>query len=231
MSKTIKILTPDNVEIEYSLASVGVRAAAAGIDLLLHGAVLLVAAIIAGIALFMTDASEETIYLVGAIMFGIFALLNYGYYIACDLLMKGQTFGKKLYHIRVIRENGEGVTVAHAMIREFIRSTLDPFGIGFILIFFNKKNKRLGDMAASTLVVEEQKMSLSYLDMAYNPIGKYDLTKEESELLQGYLTRMDAMDMNARIELRNQLVRYFNKKLGLQGWETDGDLFLKSLME
>lgn len=231
MSKTIKILTPDNVEIEYSLASVGVRAAAAGIDLLLQGVVVLISGLIAWAVLYYTEASEESIYLIIAILTIIFALLNYAYYIVCDLLMKGQTFGKKVYHIRVIRENGEGITLAHAMIREFIRSTLDPIGVGFILIFFSKRNKRLGDMAASTIVVEEQRISLSYLDLIYNPIGQYDLTKEESSLLQDYFTRKNVMEIQASINLRNQLVRYFNKRFELHGEETEGDFFLKSLME
>ncbi len=231
MSKTIKILTPDNVEIEYSLASAGVRAAAAGIDLLIQGAVLLIFGLVVWGILYYTEATEETIFTIIGIAAVVFALLNYGYYICCDLLMKGQTFGKKVYHIRVIRDNGEGITVAHAMIREFLRATIDPLGIGFVLIFFNKKNKRMGDMAASTLVVEELKMSLSYLDLVYDSTGQYPLTKEESSLIQDYFARKAAMDVSAQLNLRNQLVQYFNEKLSLQGDVEEGDTFLKSLME
>lgn len=231
MSKTIKILTPDNVEVEYSLASVGVRAAAAGIDLLIHGAVILIVVIVAAALLFLTGAAEEVIYATIAILSIVTALLNYAYFIICDLLMKGQTFGKKLYHIRVIRDNGEGITIAHAMIREFLRATIDPLGAGFILIFLNKKNKRLGDMAASTIVVEEQKLTLAYLDMAYNSMNQYDLSKEEGALLQDYFSRKNVMDTAARISLRNKLVRYFNKRLDLLGEIEEGDTFLKSLME
>ncbi|PKM51823.1 MAG: hypothetical protein CVV02_04225 [Firmicutes bacterium HGW-Firmicutes-7] len=231
MSKTIKIVTPDNVEIEYTLASVGVRAAAAGIDLLIHGAVILIVAIIATFILLSNEADEGTIYSTIAIMFLIYGLLNYAYYILCDLLMKGQTFGKKVYKIRIIRDNGEGITVAHAMIREFIRATIDPLGIGFILILFSKKNKRLGDMAASTIVVEEEKMTLSYLDLSYNTLGKYDLSKEEIMLLQDYFSRKEMMEEGSRKNLQKKLVQYFVKKLDIQNIVEDGDGFLKSILQ
>lgn len=231
MSKKIKILTPDNVEIEYTLASVGVRAAAAGIDLLIHGAVVLIVAIVATIVLLSNEADEDTIFTTIGVLFLIYGLLNYAYYITCDMLMKGQTFGKKVYKIRIIRDNGEGITIAHAMIREFIRATIDPFGIGFILIFFSKKNKRLGDMAASTIVVEEENRTLSYLDLTYNTLGKYSLSKEEIILLQDYFIRKEAMEEAPRMSLQKKLVGYFVKKLDIHDVIEDGDVFLKSILQ
>lgn len=231
MSKTIKIITPDNVEIEYTLASVGVRAAAAGIDLLIHGTVFLFAAIIAAIVLVVNEADEDTILKIIGIMFLIYGVLNYGYYIICDMFMKGQTIGKKVYKIRIIRDNGEGITIAHAMIREFIRATIDLVGVGFVLIFLSKKNKRLGDMMASTIVVEEEKRTLAYLDLVYNTLGKYDLSKEEATLLQDYFSRKDAMEEASKNRLQKKLVAYFVKKLNVQEHISDDDVFLKSILQ
>lgn len=230
MSKTIKIVTPDNVEIEYSLASVGVRAAAAGIDFLIHLAVLLIAGVIAALVLYYTEANEDVMYTTIAIMILIYGLLNYGYFVTCDMLMKGQTIGKKVYHIRIIRDNGEGITFTHAMIREFLRASIDPLGIGVITIFYNKKNKRLGDMLASTIVVEEEKKTLSYLDLAHDSINQYQLTKEEASLLRDYFSRHDVLDIEVKKKLENKMVQYFKDRFEIQDSMINSEQFLKSLL-
>lgn len=231
MSKVIKILTPDNVEIEYSLASVGVRAAAAGIDFLLHLLVLLIAGSAAAWFLFYSGADENKVYTTIGIMLIIFGLLNYAYFVACDMLMKGQTIGKRIYHIRVIRDNGEGIAFSHAMIREFFRSAIDPLGIGFIAIFFSKKNKRIGDMVASTIVVEEEKRTLSILDLPTDTgINNYQLSKEELSLLRDYFSRIDDFKLEAKNEMEAKMTTYFIKRFNILDQVTDKERFLRSLL-
>lgn len=231
MSKTIKILTPDNVEIEYSLASVGIRAAAAGIDLLIHFLVLSVSGGIAAYILYYTNADENTVYTTMAVLLLIYGFLNYGYFVLCDLLMKGQTIGKKIYHIRIIRDNGEGITFTHAMIREFIRVTVDPIGIGFITIFFSKKNKRVGDMLASTIVVEEEKRKLTYLDITSETINRYPLTKEEIALLKDFFARKEDLKLQVKVDLEQRLVQYFKKRFDIEVSDGGNEQFLKDLLQ
>lgn len=231
MSKKIKILTPDNVEIEYSLASVGIRAAAAGVDFLIHLVILLIAGSIAGWVLYYTQADEDVIYTTIGIMLIIYGLLNYAYFVACDLFMKGQTIGKKVYHIRIIRDNGEGISFSHIMIREFFRAAIDPLGVGFIAMFFSKKNKRIGDMVASTIVVEEEKNSLSILDITSDSISQYQLTKEEVSLLRNYFSRYEVLRSEVKSELENKMVSYFKQRFDIQDTYTNKEQFLRSLLQ
>lgn len=231
MSKTIKILTPDNVEIEYSLASVGVRAAAAGIDFLIHLIILLMAGGIAIGVIYYIGASDEVLYTTIAIILIIYGLLNYAYFVACDLFMKGQTIGKKVYRIRIIRDNGEGIAFSHAMIREFFRAAIDPLGVGFITMFFSKRNKRLGDMLASTIVVEEEKKSLTLLDITSETLSQYQLTKEEVSLLRDYFERSGTLRAEIKKELENKLLGYFIKRFEIPDPVTDKEQFLRSLLQ
>lgn len=231
MSRKVKIVTPDNVEIEYSLASVGIRAAAAGVDLLIHLAILVVAGIIAAGILLFAEATMDTIYTTIGFFLLIYGVLNYAYFILCDVFMKGQTIGKKVYHIRIIRDNGEGITIAHAMIREFFRISIDPVGVGFTTMFFNKRNKRVGDMLASTIVVEEERQSLSYLELVEESVSKYALTKDEISLIRDYFARKEGLEPSAKMHLEQQLVQYFKNNYDFQMIQLEDEQFLKSLLQ
>lgn len=230
MSRTVQILTPDNVEIEYKLAGVGVRAAAAGIDLLIQGALLILPACFLGWYLYSSGPTQTAVMTALGIFILISGVVNYGYFIFSDMVMKGQTPGKRLYHIRVIRDNGEGITPSHAMIREFLRATIDPLGVGFIMIFLNKRNKRLGDLMASTIVVEEERNALEGLEALYKPNRPYPLTERELEILQDYVLRADEMDPMAKYALESKLSSYFKRKLGITDDIINKEAFLRGLL-
>lgn len=69
----------------------------------------------------------------------------------------GQTPGKKVMHIKVVKEDGKKMTYADALIRSVLR-IIDGIGaylLGFIIILVTEKKQRIGDMAAGTLVVKE----------------------------------------------------------------------------
>ena len=70
----------------------------------------------------------------------------------------GQTVGKMLFGIRVVREEGGGVPgFKAALLRSLLRIVDGLFGylVGFVAVLASEKNQRLGDMAARTLVVRE----------------------------------------------------------------------------
>ena len=70
----------------------------------------------------------------------------------------GQTFGKRLAHIKVVKDDGAKCDFVAALIRNLLR-IIDrlPFIyiIGIILILVTNKKQRLGDMLAKTIVVKE----------------------------------------------------------------------------
>lgn len=79
------------------------------------------------------------------------------YHLFFEIIMNGQSIGKKLMHIKVIGEDGGRPALHQYLIRWLTR----PFDIvlslglaGLLTTVLSKKNQRLGDMAAGTLVIK-----------------------------------------------------------------------------
>ena len=69
----------------------------------------------------------------------------------------GQTIGKKVMHIKVVKEGGKKLEMSDALIRTILR-IIDGIGayiLGLIVILVSEKKQRIGDMAAGTVVVKE----------------------------------------------------------------------------
>jgi uncharacterized RDD family membrane protein YckC len=168
--KKINIITPENIEVEYKLADLTSRTGAAAIDMLIQGLLLVILGIGVFLIVYFSPEFWENYYgwIIGIALI-IFAIISYGYFIAMELTMNGQTLGKKILKLRTIRKNGEPITLKHSAIRNLFRVFIDVFGLGVVFIFFSKEHKRLGDYAASTIVVlEENKTSPITLESLQN---------------------------------------------------------------
>ena len=153
MPRRIETVTPENVRIEYELAGIASRCGAAVADLLLQTlAILLVVVIItlAQMVLRLPPLGWPT----GVLIVSSF-LLWWGYYVFFETVWNGQTPGKRLLRLRVIKYGGSPIDLTSAAVRGLIR-IVDLAAIGFIVMFFSSKNQRLGDLAAGTLVVKER---------------------------------------------------------------------------
>ena len=97
-----------------------------------------------------TDASQVGFVSLSLVVFFLYYTLLEGYL--------GQTVGKMLLGIKVVREDTGGVPgVGAAAIRTVLRLIDGLFGylVGFIAVLASAKRQRLGDMAAHTLVVRK----------------------------------------------------------------------------
>lgn len=229
--KKIRITTPENIEIEYSLADIGSRTAAAVIDYLIQSSILFLIVMI-NIAVIIASSEfwvENYGWFIG-ISTILYTLISYGYFIYTEVNMNGMTLGKKKMKIRVIRENGQPITLTHSALRNFFKVFIDSIGIGLIMIFFSKKHKRLGDIVASTIVVVEENSAkpITLNDLA-NPIDslQYYLTKEEYELVKEYFERRASLE---EVEpLRQELKQYFAQKFYAQGTLNEWQNFINSI--
>jgi len=154
--KTIVIITPANIELEYRLAGVGSRLAAFLVDFFIQ---ILLNIFSVGVVLLGFDRrifgnTSPSGTALGVVLL-LYFLIHFGYFILCELNMNGQTWGKKLFKLRAIRENGLPMSLSHVLVRGLFRSSLDMLYIGLFAIMFSKQHKRLGDMAAGTVVVSE----------------------------------------------------------------------------
>lgn len=148
------VATPERVSFDFQIAGLGTRAIAQIIDLLI------VALVEVAVLFFGFGASTVTnSSTVGGLVIIVFSFINvFGYFWASEALWSGQTVGKKAFRLRAVGDRGEPLTFMQAGIRNIVR-IVDflpyGYGIGMIVLFANGKGKRLGDLAAGTLVVKD----------------------------------------------------------------------------
>ncbi|MEK6263844.1 MAG: RDD family protein [Clostridium sp.] len=223
--KKIKITTPENIEVEYTLAGLGSRTGAVLIDMMIQGLLFLILGIALLIIGYFSPGFFEEYYgwIIGGTLL-VVALISYGYFIAMELSMNGMTIGKKVFKIRTIRNNGQPITLKHSALRNLFRVFLDVFGIGVVLIFLTKEHKRVGDFIASTIVVVEENQSPPITLEGLQKINehyRYLMSEEEYEILREYVKRQNNIEDCSY--LKEHLKRHFNKKIetqvNLEEWE------------
>jgi len=154
----IVINTSQNVVIDYEPAGLGNRLLAGILDFLFKFAFIITVAIIIMLIYSSTNqfSSEKT----GDYTFLIIGLMTYISYLLYDFLfetfMQGQTFGKKIMKIKVVKLDGTQPTVGSYLLRWLIRLfEIDMCGglIAIVSIAGSKNSQRLGDMAAGTTII------------------------------------------------------------------------------
>ncbi|MBV6495875.1 MAG: RDD family protein [Acidobacteria bacterium ACB1] len=163
--ETLIIETPERVELEFSLASIGNRFMAVGIDHFIQFvSIFVVAWILAWIASgSSTSLFEDSPKWVTAIMIIAVFVLFSSYFVVFEWLWNGQTPGKRLMKLRVIREDGRPLTLWEAIVRNLLRIAdaapgfvIPVYSVGLITIFLNARDQRLGDIFAGTVVIRER---------------------------------------------------------------------------
>jgi len=166
LDRLASVLTPEQVRLQFQTAGVGSRAAAYLVDVTLLTLVNVTLFILASIVVsgnadgFLEEPSG---YAFAIVLLGLF-LLNTGYFTLMEYFNGGQTIGKRLMGLRVIRENGQSVTFLAVLIRNLFRIIDNlPFAylLGSLVSFFHPQDKRIGDLVAGTLVVREGKSRVS----------------------------------------------------------------------
>ena len=100
---------------------------------------------------------------VSVLLFGGAFLGWNGYFVFFEGLRQGRTPGKSRVGIRVVRDTGHPITVADAVTRNLLRLAdflPPPYLGGLLLMALHPLGKRLGDLAAGTVVVRDQPMDL-----------------------------------------------------------------------
>ncbi len=148
------IVTPERVSFDYQVAGLGTRAIAQILDLLIVAGILFATFLLAaGIGRVTASASLVFLFFV----LGAFVVI-FGYFWISEAIWSGQTLGKKAFRLRAAGDHGEPLTFAQAGIRNIVR-IVDflpyAYGIGLIVLFANGRGKRLGDLAAGTIVVKD----------------------------------------------------------------------------
>jgi uncharacterized RDD family membrane protein YckC len=150
----VRIVTPERTVIEHPLAGPARRFVAYLIDQLLLAALVMVVALA---ALFSSLGSVSGW---GPALVAYF-LLTWGYGALCEGVFNGQTPGKRMLRIRVVSENGVAIRGAQAVVRNLVGAVdgVVPFffQVGLASMIVTQKFQRIGDLAAGTMVVIEER--------------------------------------------------------------------------
>jgi uncharacterized RDD family membrane protein YckC len=158
----LSIDTPELVEIQFPIAGIGSRCLALFLDYLIQGAVffaliLVAVSIPSAISRFATVSEKWAI----AVLILVPFLVHWGYFSLFEAFWDGQTPGKRITKIRVIQQTGRPIQLFESMGRNLVRliDALPGFyGVGIVTIFLTKRQQRLGDLVAGTLVIHERKV-------------------------------------------------------------------------
>jgi uncharacterized RDD family membrane protein YckC len=227
MPRVWTIVTPENVPLELELANPLERGVALIIDTLITAAVTVpIAAILTALSgagpvgrvanLGSLDTPLRFLFLYAFAL----PLVIVTYHSLLEGLYGGQTLGKKLMNLRVIRNDGTVPDLAAALIRNVLRF-VDYMpctcGIGFTVMLLSAQFRRLGDYAAGTLVIREGRamppalpeeelppMDLQVLTpLAVANIGR--LSSEQVLALRYFLLRVPQLPQDLREEMAKEL--------------------------
>ena len=246
----ITIQTPESVELEFTLAGIGNRTLALLIDyllwvLILFGVIYLGSVVsrqVVDLIVFLGGGTESIELWLGAISLLLFFIIYVGYFVIFETVWQGQTPGKRIAKIRVIRENGQPAGVFQATLRSLLRPIDDILFIGFFLIVLTPKEKRLGDWLAGTLIVQTErpvvseglKLSLAAELLAEELLQRANLSlllPDDFAVIREYLQRRMVMSPKARSKLSLQLAHQAKTLIDLEHLPGDmtPDVFLEAV--
>lgn len=219
--ETLIIETPERVQLEFALASIGSRFLAVAIDhFIQYFSLILITWFmlsLLGVGSLETASPDQlfsempkwTVAVLIIVLFLVFA----GYFILFEWLWNGQTPGKRLLRLRVIRDDGRPLTLWEAIARNLLRIcdaapgfVLPVYSVGLIVIFASSRDQRVGDIFAGTVVIREQSeqaptfadtFSIRLTDAAFVRVQKpvritlnvSTLSEGEVEVVESFLRR------------------------------------------
>ena len=153
----LSISTTQNVVINFKAASVGERMLASLLDFLIKVAYI----IVIGYVFFyllgvdrLVDSVEDSWSKFAIILFFFFPVIIYS--VTLESIFEGQTIGKKLIKIKVVKIDGYQAGFGDYLIRwlfRIIENNMLGGLIGLVAMIVNSKTQRMGDMAAGTAVI------------------------------------------------------------------------------
>jgi uncharacterized RDD family membrane protein YckC len=237
----LTIETPEQTSLDFSVAGIGSRFLALALDMLIQTAVAIVLIIAGFMVISAAAALAPRLAIWGfaiLILFGF--LLYFGYFALFEILWNGQTPGKRVAGIRVIKDSGRPLTPAESIGRNLMRIVdLLPafYGIGIVCAILNKENKRLGDFVAGSLVVRETSLAelkpawqsdQPLVPMASPALGGSQLTADELALIDSFLSRRSELDYDVRVRMATKIFLRLKPKLTLPD---DNSLSTEGILE
>jgi len=199
LDTTREIEVPEGVELSLAVAGLVSRSLAFMIDFLIRWIPLLI----------LKEYAESY----GSFILGLYYIIafcvEWFYPVLFEMLNNGQTIGKKSMGIMVINDDGTPIDWSSSIVRNLLRfADFFPllYGGGIVSMLLNKDFKRLGDLAAGTLVVHKRILNQSGLKFEEEGIApKIPLTLAEQSAIISFAERSSQMSESRASELASYL--------------------------
>jgi uncharacterized RDD family membrane protein YckC len=215
----LHLTTPEAVSLDLEIAGLGFRALAWLVDASLifvaWFTVLFAITVLRREAL--ADVGDLGGWVQALLVLGVF-VTNWCYGLAFETLWQGQTPGKRLLGIRVVRRDGSPATALDLALRNLCRA-IDflpaLYAVGMISMVVTERSRRIGDLVAGTVVVRERELDLSRYEVEapHAPGGQAPLPAEQLELVLEFLQRANTFDAEPRARLAVTLARAWAQRL------------------
>lgn len=235
---SIEIRTAQNVNIAYELATLRERFLAFFFDLLIfYGIYLLTLAIVfSSASTLLTSWGVNFLFMMQLTGFLAYHLLS-------EMLAEGQSWGKKIMDIKVVRLDGREPGLNDYLLRSaflMLDFVLSLGVLGAVLIGSSLRQQRLGDLAANTTVIRTRNrlhlqlkdilkiQSLDNYQPAYPAVRQ--LSEKDLLLIKSLLTRTEAWPNAAHSKALAELTAKLALDLKIEAVPTDKTAFLKTLI-
>lgn len=236
MSRERVILTPEHVQIHLAPAGPGSRFLALITDALI--------ALLASIAL----GRLEMALVPPSFGYAVYAtsafVITWGYHVYFEAFHQGRSPGKRMVGLRVVDGRGLPISLEQAFVRNVVRM-LDAapvfYAVGAFACQLDRHRRRLGDVAADTLVIQENRPFELAGQVArsreYNSLRvprvlrlmRHRIGLEEREFLLALTMRADAMEARARFDLMEEVARHYRAKLEIDDPRLSGENLVRGL--
>ena len=225
------IITGQFVRISQTPASIGERLVALVIDYILLGLF-----VFSTLALFSTFRIYSNLSLILFLVMVYLPALFYAF--LCEMFNHGQSLGKKLMNIRVVKADGSTPGISAYLLRWLLFPIDGPFtgGLGLLVVLLTKNSQRMGDLAAGTMVIKEKNYrkihvsldEFNYLTKDYRPTYPQvaDLSLEQINVI----TRTLESAKKDRLRHIMQLARKVQERLSVTPRENSQEIFLQTVL-
>ena len=159
------------------------------------------------IAIGATPATQPSILWMISFFVLAFFVLELGYFAGQEILLGGQTLGKRLVGLRVVASRGGRASVLSLLLRNLVR-TFDLL-VGMWFLVFDRRARRIGDHLAGTLVVFEQPETSKKDAVHRVPRG---WGADRIALVETFFGRLDSLEPETADRLSHFLVRILDRE-------------------
>jgi uncharacterized RDD family membrane protein YckC len=229
LDTTTDFESPEHMRFQHHVAGPAKRALAYLIDLILRAIIVFGISILAAMAGLLGGLSGGDFFSgasTGLILLVMFAV-EWGYYVLCESLMSGRTPGKAALRLRVVTDSGHPLQIVDSLLRNLLRAAdflPAAYALGALVMGRDPRFRRLGDLVAGTMVVVEQRHTVSGPLHIHPPPTAQELARipqrlplsgDDLDAIELYLRRTGTLSPMRELELAEMVAPIFARRIGV----------------